>query len=58
MAPRNINAVLERIRPQTDGESVGIKSNIAIKGYACHCGIKAYTKDIADEDALVITRLR
>ncbi|MEP3890249.1 MAG: amidase [Hellea sp.] len=58
MAPRNINAVLEGIRPQTEGESVGIKANIAVKGYVCHGGIKAYAKDIAGEDALVITRLR
>lgn len=58
MAPRNINAVLEGICPQTEGESVGIKANIAVKGYACHGGIKAYAKDTAQEDALVITRLR
>jgi len=58
MVPRNINAVLEYTRPQKDGVSVGIKANIAVKGYACHGGIKAYENDIAAEDALVVSRLR
>lgn len=58
MTPRNINAVLEGVRPQKDGISVGVKANIAVKGYACHGGIKAYANDIAPDDALVISRLR
>jgi len=58
MAPRNINAVLEYTRPQKEGVSVGIKANIAVKGYACHGGIKAYENEIADEDAVVVSRLR
>jgi len=58
MAPRNINAVLEGVRPQTDGVSVGVKANIAVKDYACHGGIKAYENDIAPEDAVVVARLR
>ena len=58
MAIENINAVLEYVRPQTEGISVGVKANIAIKGYPCHGGIKAYENDIAHEDALVVQRLR
>jgi len=58
MTPRNINAVLEYTRPQKDGVSVGIKANIAVKGYACHGGIKAYEQDIAIQDAIVVSRLR
>jgi len=58
MAPRYINAVLEYTRPQKDGVGVGIKANIAVKGYACHGGIKAYENDIAADDAVVVSRLR
>lgn len=54
----NINAILENIRPQTEGIRVGVKANIAVKGYACHGGIKAYENDVPTEDALVISRLR
>ena len=46
------------IRPQTEGKSVGVKANIAVKNYPCHGGIKAYENDIASQDALVIKRLR
>jgi len=58
MAPRHINAVLEYTRPQKGGASVGIKANIAVKGYACHGGIKAYENEMAAEDAVVVARLR
>ena len=58
MAPKNINAVLEYVRPQMEGISVGVKANIAVKDYPCHGGIKAYENDIAHEDALVVQRLR
>jgi len=58
MASRHINAVLEYTRRQKDGVTVGIKANIAVKGYACHGGIKAYENEIAAEDAVVVSRLR
>ena len=58
MAPKNINAVLIGVRPQTEGISVGVKANIAVKGYPCNGGIKAYENDIAGDDALVVQRLR
>jgi len=54
----HINAILNHIRPQTEGISVGVKANIAVKDYVCHGGIKAYETDIARDDAVVISRLR
>lgn len=53
-----INAILEAIPYDGDGPTVGIKANIAVKGYACHGGIKAYENVIAKEDAIVVKRLR
>jgi len=54
----HINAILDHIRPQTEGISVGVKANIAVKDYICHGGIKAYETDIARDDAVVISRLK
>lgn len=58
MTEQNINAILTEIPTSSTGETVGVKANIAVKGYACHGGIKAYEGDIAPDDALVVQRLR
>ena len=41
-----------------DGVPLGVKANIAVKGQVCHGGIKAYTANIAQEDADVVSRLK
>lgn len=53
-----INAILEAIPYEGDGPTIGIKANIAVKGHACHGGIKAYENKIANDDAIVVMRLR
>ncbi|CAM3650266.1 amidase [Litorimonas haliclonae] len=58
MTEQDINAVLTEIPTASKGKTVGVKANIAVKGYACHGGIKAYERDIAKSDAVVVQRLR
>ncbi|RKQ71937.1 aspartyl-tRNA(Asn)/glutamyl-tRNA(Gln) amidotransferase subunit A [Litorimonas taeanensis] len=53
-----INAILESIPYSGSGPTLGVKANIAVKGHACHGGIKAYDSQMAEEDALVVARLR
>ncbi len=57
MKPSKLNAVLTWLERDVEN-SIGVKANIAVKGQACHGGIKAYENDIATEDALVVRRLR
>lgn len=58
MSEADINAILTEIPTDSAQETVGVKANIAVKGYACHGGIKAYETDIAETDAVVVQRLR
>lgn len=41
-----------------DGLPIGVKANIAVEGKFWHAGIKAYASRKADEDALVVQRLK
>lgn len=41
-----------------DGMPIGVKANIAVRGYVCHGGIKAYDNAIAKQDADIVGRLR
>jgi len=54
----NINAILNVIPYEGDGQSVGVKANISVVGQICHGGIKAYSNNLARRDAIVALRLR
>ncbi|MGB6319858.1 MAG: amidase [Litorimonas sp.] len=41
-----------------DGMPIGVKANIAVAGKYWHAGIKAYASRKADDDALVVERLK
>lgn len=41
-----------------DGMPIGVKANIAVQGKFWHAGVKAYASRKADEDALVVSRLK
>ena len=62
---REVGAVLEVVEPVEaeaggllDGVAVGIKTNIAVAGHACHGGIAAYRDRVAERNALAVRRLR
>lgn len=59
MTQTDLNAVLNWLNLNENSQNtIGIKANIAVKGVACHGGIKAYDTDISKEDAVVVRRLR
>lgn len=45
-------------RSKIDGIPMGVKANIAVRGYVCHAGIKAYAGNIAKYDADIVHQLR
>ena len=45
-------------RSSIDGIPIGVKANIAVRGYVCHGGIRAYSDNIASHDADIVHRLR
>lgn len=45
-------------RSKIDGMPIGVKANIAVRGYVCHAGIKAYEGNIAKYDADIVHQLR
>lgn len=45
-------------RSMIDGMPIGVKANIAVRGYVCHGGIKAYADNIAKHDAEIVHQLR
>ncbi|WP_371398161.1 amidase [Fretibacter rubidus] len=47
-----------RARSAIDGMPMGVKANIAVRGYVCHAGIKAYEDRIAKYDADIVHQLR
>ena len=45
-------------RSAIDGIPIGVKANIAVRGYVCNGGIRAYSDNIASHDADIVHRLR
>lgn len=58
MADSDMRAEDGQVLSPIDGLPIGVKANIAVDGKYWHAGIKAYAARKADEDAVVVHRLR
>lgn len=58
MADSDMRAEDGKTLSPIDGMPIGVKANIAVAGKFWHAGIKAYASRKADEDALVVERLK
>ena len=58
MADSDMQMEDDQLLSPIDGLPIGVKANIAVEGKFWHAGIKAYASRKADQDSLVIERLK